>query len=285
MSGVPDPRLTLARPDLAARDLEGVVRAARFADTLPMQIAVPVAALRTAADPSSEQADQVLFGERFDVLEVKDGRAWGQARRDGYVGFVEAASLTPEANAPTHWVCALRAFAFESPSIKSRATGPFSVNALVAVVAKEGDFLHAEGAGWFHGRHLRVLGDVETDFVAVAESLLGAPYLWGGRDSLGVDCSGLVQLALYACGRACPRDTDQQAQMGVDVAPDALARGDLVFWRGHMGVMADPATLLHANAFHMRVAAEPLKEAVARIASGPTGAPTAYRRLGVSPGN
>ncbi len=193
-----DRRLTLARPDLAARDLEGLVRAEHFAIPRTMQLTAPVAGLRAGPDASAEQDDQLLFGELFDVLEVQDGWAWGQARRDGYVGFVEAATLSPELTAPTHWVSALRAYAFESPSIKARAVGPFSLNALVTVQETDGAFLCAAGAGWFHDKHLRPLGETLSDFVSVAASYLGAPYLWGGRDSLGIDCSGLVQRAAGA---------------------------------------------------------------------------------------
>ena len=274
-----DPRNTLARPDLAARSLEGLAAASAYADPTPMTAAAPAAALRAAPDGDAEQVDQVLFGETFEVLEERAGFCWGQAPRDGYVGYVARADLAPLAPAPTHRVAAIRTYAFKDPSIKSRALGPYCLGALVAVEAREGRFAKAAGSGWFVEEHLSPIGVFETDFVAVAQRYLGAPYLWGGRESLGLDCSGLVQQALLACGRACPRDTDQQALMGQAVRAEALLRGDLVFWRGHVAILLDPATILHANAHHMAVAVEPLAEAVARIAATSTGQPTAYRRL------
>lgn len=272
-----DPRNTLARPDLAARSLEGLAPARAYADPTPMTAVAAAAPLRAAPDGDAEQVDQVLFGETFEVLEEAAGFCWGQAARDGYVGFVAKADLVPLAPAPTHRVAAIRTYAFKDPSIKSRALGPFSLNALVAVEARDGRFAKAAGTGWFVEDHLSPIGVFETDFVAVAQRFLGAPYLWGGRESLGLDCSGLVQQALLACGQACPRDTDQQALMGRPV--ETLAAGDLVFWRGHVGILLDAETLLHANAHHMAVAIEPLAQAVARIGATSTGRPTGHRRI------
>ena len=274
-----DPRITLARPDLAARPLEGVTVAGAYADPRPMTAVVPAAPLRAAPDAEAEQVDQVLFGETFEVLEEAGGFCWGQARRDGYVGYVARADLGPLAPTPTHRVSAIRTYAFKDPSIKSRALGPYSLGGLITVETQEGRFVKAANSGWFVEAHLSPIGVFEDDVVAVAERYLGAPYLWGGRESLGLDCSGLVQQALLACGRACPRDTDQQALMGRAVQAQGLARGDLVFWRGHVAILLDERRILHANAHHMAVAIEPLAEAVARIGATGTGQPTAYRRL------
>ncbi|MGA0602509.1 C40 family peptidase [Caulobacter sp. KR2-114] len=279
-AAVLDPRITLARADLARTELEGVVKAERFAPAVVRRITVPAAAIRKAPDPAAEQLDQALFGELFDVVETAGGQAWGQARRDGYVGYVAEGALGDLGEPATHWVSALRTFAFAEPSIRAPAFGPLSMNALVTVDGEpEGGFVHALGAGWIARRHLRPIGDAPTDFVEIAEQFLGAPYLWGGRDSLGLDCSGLIQQALYACGRSCPRDTDQQAGMGRDAPGNALIRGDLVFWKGHVGVMLDGARLLHANAHHMAVAVEPLGEAIQRIAAAGVGQPLGFRRL------
>jgi len=274
-----DPRITLARADLAAASLEGRLEATRYAPPRPMSVAEPVAPLRRAPDAASERMDELAFGERFDALEPHGDFVWGQARRDGYVGFVRAADLAPAGSAPTHRVSAIRTYAFAEPSIKSPALGPFSLNALVAVEAEDGPFARAAGGGCFWTAHLAPIGVFERDPAAVAERFLGAPYLWGGRTSLGLDCSGLIQQALYACGRACPRDSDLQAQLGEPVAREALARGDLVFWRGHVGMMLDPERLLHANAHHMAVAIEPLAEALARIEAAGNGRPTQFRRV------
>ena len=274
-----DPRLTLARPDLARVELEGLVRADRFEAAPARQVRFPVTAVRKAPDAKAEQVDQLLFGELFDVLEVAGGFAWGQARRDGYVGHVALDALAEPGPAATHWVSALRTYAFAEPSVRAAPFGPLSMNALVSIDGEQGAWLHAAGAGWIAARHLRTLGDRPTDFVEIAEQYLGTPYLWGGRDSLGLDCSGLVQQALFACGQACPRDTDQQGALGEAAPGNALIRGDLVFWKGHVGVMLDGARLLHANAHHMAVAIEPLGEAIQRIDGAGVGQPTGFRRL------
>lgn len=275
----PDPRLTLARPDLAALELECVAPAQRYAAPARMRLAAPMAAVHRAAEAGSERMDELLHGEAFDVLETRGGFAWGRARRDGYVGFVAADTLAPSGPAPTHWVRARSAFAFETPSIKSPAVGPYSLNSLVAVEAEEGDFARSSDGAWFWRGHLSPIGVFERDPAAVAERLLGAPYLWGGRSSLGLDCSGLIQAALQACGRACPRDTDLQAALGRAIARAELGRGDLVCWKGHIGMMLDGARMIHANAHHMAVAVEPVDGAIERIGAGPTGAPTGFRRL------
>jgi cell wall-associated NlpC family hydrolase len=274
-----DPRVTLARPGLAARGLEGLARAPRFVDPTLMQVTAPVAALRAGPGGEAEQCDQLLFGELFDVADVAGGFAWGQARRDGYVGYVDATALSPDTAEVTHWVKVPRTFAFARASIKSRPFGPLSLNALVTVIEAGESLVHAAGAGWIPKAHLAPVGRPLTDPAGVAERFLGTPYLWGGRDSVGLDCSGLAQQALYACGLACPRDTDQQAMLGRDVAPEHLGRGDLVFWRGHVGLMLDAERLLHANGHHMMVAIEPLADAIARIAAAGAGQPTAFRRL------
>lgn len=274
-----DPRLTLARPDLASSALEGIVRAARFEEARRMRLVIPVAAVRAAASVDAEQVDQLLFGEAFGVLDVEDGFAWGQAARDGYVGWVEAAGLSAREMTPTHRVSVLRAFSYLEPSIKAPSRGPFSLGALVTATETREGLTHVEGGGWVPTAHLAAIGADFADPVETALRFVGAPYLWGGRDSLGIDCSGLVQQALYAAGRACPRDTDLQASLGVAAPPDALGRGDLVFWRGHVGMMLDGERLLHANAHHMAVTTEPLAEATARIEAGGGGGPTAFRRI------
>lgn len=274
-----DARVTLARADLADQRLEGLAPAERFEASEVMVCAVPAAAIRATASPDAEQWDQLLFGEVFRVLEIKDGFAWGQAARDGYVGFVEATALIPQGAPPTHAVSAIRTYAFSKPDIKSRPDGLYSLNALVTVEAREGRFAKGVGTGWFVEEHLTAIGRGERDYVAVAERFLGAPYQWGGRESLGLDCSGLVQQALYACVRACPRDTDMQRGFFPDVAQADRRRGDLVFWKGHVAILLDAETILHANAHHMATAIEPLAEAVARIEAAGVGAPLGYRRV------
>jgi hypothetical protein len=271
--------LILARESLADRALEGLVRANRYAATTPMQVAAPVVPLRSNPDPKGEQVDQLLFGEIFEVLEANGGYAWGQARRDGYVGYVDCTSLSEDVGEVTHWVGVLRAFAYAEPAIRSPATGPISLNALVMAVEESGPFTLARGLGWLPSAHIVPIGRTFVEPAAVVERFLGTPYLWGGRDSIGLDCSGLIQQALYACGRGCPRDTGLQQGLGAPAPRNALSRGDLVFWRGHVGMMIDSERLAHANAHHMAVAIEPLAGAVRRIAQSGGGRPTAYRRI------
>ncbi|NEX93784.1 NlpC/P60 family protein [Caulobacter sp. 17J65-9] len=274
-----DPRTTLARPDLAEQALEGIVRAQRYAEPSRRQCAVSAAAIRKAPDNTSEQQDQLVFGEAFDVLDEKDGWAWGRARRDGYVGWVEAAALAEPVLAPTHRVSALRTYAFAEADHKSAVAVLLTLNSLVTVEAREGRFVKIARAGWVVEDHLAAFDTFERDAAGVAERYLGAPYQWGGRESLGLDCSGLVQQALYACGRACPRDADMQAREAGETieAGDGFAnlrRGDLVFWEDHVALMVDEARIIHATSWHMQVAVEPLAAAVARV-----GAPTTFRRL------
>jgi len=275
-----DPRVTPWRDGVAARALEGLIAAEVYLDPRPARCAVPAAAIRRAADPTSEQMDQLLFGEAFDVVEEETGGfVWGQARRDGYVGFVEAAALGPAGPAPTHRVSAIRTYAFAGPSIKAKASGPYSLNALVAVEAVEGALAKVAGAGWMAAQHLAPIGVFAADPAAVAERQLGAPYLWGGRESLGLDCSGLVQQALLACGQGCPRDADLQQGLGRPIARGDVGRNDLVFWKGHVAIALDAARIIHANAYHMAVAVEPLDGAMERIKAAGSGEPTAFRRI------
>jgi cell wall-associated NlpC family hydrolase len=204
---------------------------------------------------------------------------FGQASRDGYCGFVAAAALAPRLPTPTHRIAAIRTYAFEGPSIKSRASGPYSINSLVTVEAIEGRLAKVTGAGWMTADHLAPIGIFERDPVAVAERFMGAPYLWGGRESLGVDCSGLVQQALFACGRACPRDTDQQERLGQAIGRADFTRGDLVFWKGHVAIGLDGQRIIHANGHHRCVAVEDLDAAIARIVAAGYGEPTSFRRI------
>jgi cell wall-associated NlpC family hydrolase len=275
-----DPRVTPLRDGVAGSSLEGILRAEVYLEPTVRVCVMPASGIYRSPDLRSEQMDQLLFGETFEVIEEEAGGfVWGQARRDGYVGFVWAHALAPPGAEPTHRISALRTYAFAEASIKSRAGGPFSMNALVAVEAQEGRLAKVAGAGWMAAEHLGPVGLFEMDWAAVAERFLGAPYLWGGRDSLGLDCSGLVQQALFACGMACPRDADQQADLGREIGRDEFGRGDLVFWKGHVAIGLDQERIVHANGHHMMVAIEPLETALTRIEAAGSGKPTAFRRL------
>ncbi|PLR28309.1 hydrolase Nlp/P60 [Caulobacter zeae] len=274
-----DPRLTLARPDLADAALQGVAAAERYDAPKAWQVAVPATALRKAPAAEAEQWTQLLFGERFSVLDVQDGFAWGQGARDGYVGWVAQADLVPLGEPATHQVAVLRTYAFSEPNIKSRPEGLYSLAALVSVETREGRFAKGAGTGWFIEAHLAPIGLASAvDAAEVALGFLGAPYQWGGRESLGLDCSGLVQQALAATGRAAPRDTDMQFSFFPAIDEAERRRGDLVFWNGHVAILLDRDTIVHANAHHMAVAIEPLAEAIARIDAAGVGQPTGWRR-------
>ena len=275
-----DRRTTLIHDGVAARVLEGVVPAASYIDPMAMQVSAPAAPLRRHPADDAEQESRLLFGERFDVLLERDGYSFGQAARDAYVGWVPSEALSGPPLMPTHRVKVLRTYAFSQANIKTTPVGLYSLNALVTIEETDGRFARAARAGWFMAEHLAPIGSgFETDAAGVALSFLGAPYLWGGRESLGLDCSGLIQQALNVCGVACPRDTDMQAKIGQAIGPADLTRGDLVFWKGHVGMMLDEGRMVHANGHHMATVVEPLAEAIARIQAAGYGPPTTYRRL------
>jgi len=276
-----DPRTTPARPDLAARHLQGRLDAARFVDGTTREVRDESAPVRREPAPDAPLDTEALKGELVTVYETtEEGWCWGQLARDGYVGWLPANALAPPGPPATHVVSALRTLAFPGPSIKLPPVAGFSLGCRLAVTRTEGP-LAVTASGYVPARHLAPLDAIAPDFVAVAERFVDVPYLWGGKTSLGIDCSGLVQVALTAAGIACPRDSDMQEKAlgaAVSAGPGDLRRGDLVFWKGHVAIARDGATLVHANAFHMAVAVEPAAEAVARIAAGGS-AVSAIKRL------
>ena len=265
-----DPRLTPARADLAAKELEGKVTAARFVEGPVFEVIEPQTAVRATPAPDVPLLTEALKGERVTIYDMNaEGWAWGQLAADGYVGWLSANALSPAGPSATHKVTALRTFAFPGPSIKLPPLEALPLGARVAIARFEDRLAVTRSGTYVSAPHLAPLDFVEPDFVAVAERFLGVPYLWGGKTALGLDCSGLVQVALTATGRICPRDSDMQEQALGALVPHAeegaLQRGDLVFWKGHVAIVRDGATLIHANAFHMAVAIEPLGEAITRI--------------------
>jgi cell wall-associated NlpC family hydrolase len=275
-----DPRLTPARPDLAASHLRGKVEAARFTDGIAQQVVVGQAPVRNGPSHDATMLTEALMGERVTVYETdEEGWAWGQLANDGYVGWLPSAALLTPGPAPTHKVVVLRTLMFPGPSIKLPPTEALPLGAQIAVVREQDSFAVTSTGGYVPKRHLVPTSEKEADFVTVAERFLGAPYLWGGKTGLGLDCSGLVQVALTACGIACPRDSDmQEGALGKSVSLAGLQHGDLIFWKGHVAIARGRNSIFHANAFHMAVAIEPVAESLARIGAAGSQV-TSVRRL------
>lgn len=221
---------------------------------------------------------QLLYGDAVTVLNTAEGHSLIRSRKDGYCGTVPSAALG-ETTAPTHRVTARATQAYSAPDIKSRETATLSFGASLAARGQTATFIETE-LGFLPRQHVHPTDAHATDPVSIAEMFLGTPYLWGGNSFLGIDCSGLVQASLLACGIPCPGDSDQQeAQVGETLPPDApLQRNDLMFWKGHVAQIADSENLIHANAGYMAVVYEPIEEAIARIRSQGDGEPTGRRR-------
>jgi cell wall-associated NlpC family hydrolase len=265
-----DPRLTPARGDLAAKYLEGKVKAARFVEGKEFEVGDAIVPVRQAPAADAELMTQALKGERVTIYDRNgEGWAWGQLGDDGYVGWLPDATLLQAAAAPTHKVTALRTLAFAGPSIKLPPVDALVMGTKFTLIREDGVFAVTR-EGWYLPRpHVAPLDAMEPDFVAVAERFVGTPYLWGGKSNLGIDCSGLVQVALTAAGTGCPRDSDMQREgLGRELSvaeSKHLQRGDLIFWKGHVAIVRDPTSIVHANAHHMATVIEDAQAAIARI--------------------
>ena len=277
-----DRRLHAFRPDLADMALQGQVEADRFVPSEPALITRPVVALRPKPDASIGIDTELLIGEEVGVFERRDGWAWVQALDDGYVGYLPEEALGPVV-APTHVVTAPRTFVYSGADLRFPTCMALSMGSRLTVVGEAETrgtrYLMLSDGGALVARHLRPIADPPApDYVAVAALLLETPYLWGGKSGFGIDCSGLVQLAMRLAGHSAPRDSDMQASgLGRAIERQALRRGDLVFWKGHVAIMEDETTMIHANGNTMSVARETLEAAIERI-GWLYGTPTGYRR-------
>lgn len=274
-------RLRPARADLAARSLEGAVESERFCDPVRMVVTAPVTGLSLDPAPGAALDTELLFGEPFDVYDISEGLAWGQSVRDGYCGHVPHDALGAAGQEPTHRVATRFAQLYPRPDMKTRPIGWLPHGARLAVEDLADGFARIAGGGHVPLPQLAPLDRPAPDWVAEAEAYLGVPYLWGGRSALGLDCSALVQLARQSAGYDCPRDSDmQEAWLGRSLEEgEAPRRGDLIFWKGHVGVMLDARRLLHANAHAMAVTIEDLAAARTRIEAAGDGPATRRARL------
>lgn len=256
----------LVRGALAEAALDGRVPAERYAETQTLQTIAPAAFIRSDARQGSAAVGQLLFGERFEVLEQADGVAFGRAARDGCIGWAELAALGSPST-PTHRVQTLRAFAYAEPDLRAGAAGPLALNALVSVHTGQGRWLQDPAIGWLTECDLAPIGQAfETDIAAVALRFLGTPHLHGARDGIGIDAPGLVQQALYACGRACPRALEDQRKLGLPLAEgEAPRRGDLAFWDDRVGVLRDLDHLIVAERGGVVITAPPQVFALRRL--------------------
>lgn len=280
-----DRRLHAYRPDLADIRLREKVSAGRYTQGMAAEVAVPLAKLHPKPDPDCAIDTEALFGETLQVFDRRDGWAWVQLDADGYVGYLREEALGDRSSEATHLVCVPRTFVYSGADLRFpvvhalsmasrvRVTGMTETRGTIYALMGDGPAMIAE--------HLRPLAEAAShDAVAVAAMFLQTPYLWGGRSGFGIDCSGLVQMALAMTGKPAPRDSDQQASglgQAIDPVQHGLRRGDLVFWKGHVGLLEDPHTLLHASGGTMSVTREPLQAAIERIAKL-YGHPTGYRR-------
>lgn len=274
-----DKRINAYRDDLADERLRPQVHSARYVTSQPMQVRRPVAAVHKMPAMDSMQTTQALMGEIVQVFDRQNEWAWGQLADDRYVGYIGLDNLSESVCLPTHRVTVPATLIYPVANLKSQPARQLYLNARVTVAGHDGDYAALRDGGFVFAAHLADVTAKQNDFVGIAEQFLHVPYLWGGKSAAGLDCSGLVQVALQACGIACPRDSDMQEEcIGNSIAPENFRRGDLVFWDGHVGIMRDATNLLHASGRHMMVENEPLKIALSRFAA--TGKrPTTVRRI------
>lgn len=278
-----DRRLNAYRDDLADKALEGQVTATRFTHGEPGRIAVPVTGLRPKPEATTGIDTELLLGEDVNVFDRAAGWAWVQAQSDGYVGYLPETTLAIGTPLPSHHVIVPRTFLYPGPDLRFPVSAALSMGSRLTVVGEAETrgtryLLLADGRAVVANHCLPLGAYAADDYVAIAVRFIETPYLWGGRSGFGIDCSGLVQLALQMTGRKAPRDSDMQAlNLGAAISRDELRRGDLVFWKGHAGIMADDRTLLHANGHTMTVALEDFEAAVKRI-GWLYEMPTGYRR-------
>lgn len=236
------------------------------------RVILPFAPLFSEPKRRSRQLSELVYGQDFDVYGEQGHWLFGRARpivpgsrRKGYVGWVDGRAMGEINGRYTHRLSSLNTPLFARPDLKSHIVMSLPMGAPVCVTGETDGFKQVGSGAYISDRHLLSIREAEENFVAVARRYLGQPYVWGGNGARGVDCSGLVQMSLTMCGIDCPRDADmQEAALGTHVKAPEIP-GDLLFWPGHVGILATKRRLLHANAFHMSVVEEPLGGALQRM--------------------
>lgn len=277
-----DKRTTPIRGDLADIKLAGKLFAPHYAVPLLRSCVESSVVMHEEADGDSTPISELLMGEDFALLDVSGKWAWGYSLHDDYLGYVQLSTLGDQVKT-THVVDGPGALVFSAPKVRAPVNKrlPMGARLVCGELSECGRFLATEG-GFVHIRHVSAIGEVEGSHADLAEKLLGTPYGWGARSGNAIDCSGLVQMTLGLKGIACPRDSDlQEAAIGDALDDKAkLQRGDLVFFPGHVGIMADGENIIHANTHWMKVVNEPLADVAARFADEPGGPITVRKRIG-----
>jgi cell wall-associated NlpC family hydrolase len=276
-----DRRLVPANDRVVAADWSGASLAAfdHLTRVTPQAFRIAVPVVDLCRTPNGPRDRQLIYGETVDLLETRSNVSFVRAHKDGYVGFIAAQAIA-ECRPVTHWICAPATHIYPDADFKSREIDLLSLGARVQVIGDSGRFVETPN-GFIPRAHLREIGDWADDPLTIAKGFLGTPYLWGANTRSGIDCSGLVQTAMTACNIPCAADSDlQEKSLGLEMAVDTPPqRGDILFWKGHVGLVSDDNMLLHANAWAMATALEPLASAIERIQSQGDGPVTSHRRL------
>lgn len=272
-----DRRITPASDGVALESLRGILERPEYTAGIPARLTAPLADLLPAPDRPRDR--QVNFGADLTIVDRRAGWVFVQTALDGYCGWLRGTELTEGSLPPiTHRVTAPATHIYTGPDIKQPEIHALSIGARLSVEKIEGGFAQLATGGYVPVQHI---GDQSApDPVPVAESLLGSPYLWGGNSHSGIDCSGLVQIALTECGISCPGDSDLQKQAFPETAD--IQRGDLLFWPGHVALAASEELMIHATAWKMAVIREKIPDAIIRIDAAGDGPFMGARRPGVA---